>query len=360
LAHSDLLIAVGTRFSDRVTGNVNAFAPDTKVIHIDIDPAEIGKNHSVNIPIVGDARGILAGIAAELLKVEATPHSQAWLEEIAQVAAAEKTSVAKVPKELPISSLPPSSQPICPESAQPLEAITASSDLARLNTLGANRSQSERQAINRQLPDSTAPDGIQPYDLLSRLNLLLQQSGRDVIITTDVGQHQMWAAQYLDIAEPRHFISSGGLGTMGFGLPAALGAQIANPGSMVVCISGDGSIQMNSQELATAAVNSLPVKVVLLNNGSLGMVRQWQQLFCDRRYACTLLEENPDFVKLAEAYNWKGYRVTQPDELPRALEWLLTQSLPALLDVRIATEQLVLPMVVPGEALGRVIDWGDV
>ncbi len=305
LAHSDLLIAVGTRFSDRVTGNANAFAPDTKVIHIDIDPAEIGKNHAAHVPIVGDARGILAGINADLRKAEAAPRTQAWLQEIKAIAATEKSAT------------------------------------------GGNRKADDEGAI-------------QPYELLSALNILLMQTGRDVIVTTDVGQHQMWASQYLDIAEPRHFISSGGLGTMGFGLPAALGAQIANPGSLVICVSGDGSIQMNSQEMATCAVNSLPVKVVLLNNNSLGMVRQWQQLFCDRRYACTLLEDNPDFVKLAEAYSWKGYRITRSAEIGRALEWLLSQSMPALLDVRIAIEELVLPMVVPGEALGRVIDWGDV
>lgn len=334
LAHSDLLIAVGTRFSDRVTGNANAFAPDTRVIHIDIDPAEIGKNHAAHVPIVGDARGILAGIIANLHKDEAAPCTNAWLQEIAGIAAAEKDAA---------SARGRSAASAQEAGATDTAPATDKSGVAATDTASA-----------------AGAAAIQPYDLFSALNTLLMQIERDVIVTTDVGQHQMWASQYLDIAEPRHFISSGGLGTMGFGLPAALGAQIANPGSLVVCISGDGSIQMNSQEMATCAVNSLPIKVVLLNNNSLGMVRQWQQLFCDRRYACTLLEDNPDFVKLAEAYSWKGYSITKADEISRALEWLLSQSMPALLDVRIATEELVLPMVVPGEALGRVIDWGDV
>lgn len=293
LSGSDLLIAVGTRFSDRVTGKVSEFAQNARIIHIDIDPAEIGKNCEPDVPIVGDAKGILASIVGELQKSEAEPLSDDWVTQVDEW-----------------------------KRAYPLHHPTS---------------------------DSV----IFPEMLLKELNRLTD--GRDTIITTEVGQHQMWASQYIHSRKPRTFLSSGGLGTMGFGFPAALGAQVGSPDALVICIAGDGSIQMNSQEMATCAINDLPVKVIVMNNGCLGMVRQWQQLFYGQRYSCTLLDQNPDFTKLAAAYGWQSERIDTPDQMRDALVRMIDHDGPALLDVSIHQEELVLPMVAPGSAIDDMI-----
>ncbi|NTU89596.1 MAG: biosynthetic-type acetolactate synthase large subunit [Actinobacteria bacterium] len=293
LSNADLLIAVGARFSDRVTGKLSEFAKGARVIHIDIDPAEIGKNKAVDIPIVGDAKIILGAINEELHKTAVAPRTTDWLTQIDEWRA--------------------------------------------------------RYPLHHHAPSSA----IVPRYVFERLNELLE--GRKKIITTEVGQHQMWAAQYCKTNEPRTFISSGGLGTMGFGLPAAVGAQAGCPDTLVVCIAGDGSIQMNSQEMATAAINDFPVKVVLLNNGCLGMVRQWQQLFYEERYSSTLLGACPDFVKLAEAYGWHAERVAEPEDVDRALRAMIEHPGPALLDVIITDREMVFPMVAPGAAIDDMI-----
>ena len=195
--------------------------------------------------------------------------------------------------------------------------------------------------------------------------LVIAELGRQLdpatsIVTTEVGQHQMWAHQFLPREFPRTFLSSGGLGTMGFGFPAAIGAAVANPGATVVCIAGDGSFQMNSQEMATAAINGVPVKVMILDNRCLGMVHQWQKLFYDERYSSTLLDASPDFVKLAEAYGWQGERVEKPADVDAALARMLASDGPYLLDVAISRDQNVYPMVAPGRALDEVIGAIDV
>jgi acetolactate synthase-1/2/3 large subunit len=284
---ADLLIAVGARFSDRVTVDPQSFAPEAQVIHIDIDPAEIGKNRQANVPIVGDARLVLAALIKEL-----------------------QASQSQAPGRLLKPSLAPAAQPLSP-------------------------------------PMSSGQDGnISPQQLLGTLNQLLQPL--DFIVTTDVGQHQMWAAQNLDVPKPRRFLSSGGLGTMGFGLPAAIGAQLAWPKRLVLCISGDGSWQMNSQEMSTARALDLPIKALLLNNSSLGLVRQWQQLFYAGRYSQTSLPATPDFVQLAEAHGWEARRLEQPGLIRESLDWLLQSSGPAFLEAVIAPQELVQPMHLPG------------
>ncbi len=291
LQESDLIIAVGTRFANRVTGRVTGFAPHAKIIHIDIDPAEIDKNKHADIPIVGDARLVLAAINEQLAKQDAQPRTAAWIQKIDELE-----------DELPLSYADRGSV------IQPERAI--------------------------QLLDQLTCDGV------------------DTIFTTDVGQHQMWASQYLaSPRRPRTFISSGGAGTMGFGLPAAIGAQFGYPESRVICISGDGSLQMDIQEMATAYENSLPIKVLLLNNSVLGMVRQMQDLFHGKRFSQTTFTGNPDFVKLAEAFGWSGARVEDPALLEEALRgWLATEG-PALLEVVISPEENVYPMVPSGATL---------
>ncbi|MEF9841244.1 MAG: biosynthetic-type acetolactate synthase large subunit [Raoultibacter sp.] len=293
---SDVLIAVGARFSDRVTGKLTDFAPGARVIHIDIDPAEIGKNRSTNVPIVGDAKGILAGIVAELKKLGAPVLSGSWMSQI---------DIWRSAHPFYHPGLPAQGDLIAPEAA---------------------------------------------LDLLSDLLDPLSS-----IVVTDVGQHQMWAAQHIDRELPRTFLSSGGAGTMGFGLPAAIGAAYGCPDKQIVCISGDGSLQMNIQEMATAAAGKVGVKVVLMDNACLGMVHQWQQLFYDKRYSATLFTGNPDFVKLAQAYGWDAERVARPADLPAAFARLLKVSGPALLDVRIGSDENVFPMVAPGNSIEDII-----
>ena len=289
LQNSDLIFAVGTRFADRVTGRLSAFAPDAKVIHVDIDPAEIGKNRNADIPVVGDAKLVLAAINEQLHKDQAQPVDAEW--------------VAKI------------------------DAIRCESPFYY----------------------EKRDDAIQPEYALELLDKLTK--GKDTIFTTEVGQHQMWAAQYLHCTRPRTFLSSGGAGTMGFGFPAAIGAQEGCPDSLVVCVAGDGSLQMNIQEMATAYEAGAPVKVLLLNNSTLGMVHQWQDLFYSKRYSQTVFTGNPDFVKLAQAYHWYGDSVSDPAQLEGAMEKWLSQEGPALLEVIIPDDENVFPMVPAGGTL---------
>jgi len=290
VTNCDLLIAVGARFDDRITGKVDEFATKATIIHVDIDPTSIGKNVRVDIPVVGDARKILS----ELLKLVEHRERAEWHEAIRGWKA-----------EFPLTFKP------------------------RDNVV-------KPQAVVREIYNVT---------------------GGDAVICTDVGQNQMWAAQYFTYTKPRTFLSSGGLGTMGFGLPAAIGAQFGRPGETVFVISGDGSIQMNIQEMTTAVYNKLPVKIALLNNGYLGMVRQWQELFFDRRYSHThLAPGNPDFVKLAEAYGGTGIRVDSGDQVRPALERAMeVDDGPVLIDFRVDPEENVFPMVPAGQAIDRML-----
>lgn len=297
----DLLIAVGARFSDRVTGKLSEFAPHAKVIHIDIDPAEIGKVRDPQVPIVGDAQGVVAAINARLDKVEAQPRSAEWVE-----------TVFEWRERWPF--------------------------------------------YTEDFVDY--PDRIAPEQVLEQLSNKLDP--HESVVTTEVGQHQMWAHQHVHREESRTFISSGGLGTMGFGFPAAIGAKIGRPDAQVVCVAGDGSIQMNIQEMATALGNGVAVKVLVIDNNALGMVHQWQRLFYHERYSCTEFTANPDFVKLAEAYGWQAERIAHPDQISDALDRMLAADGPYLLDVIIPTAQTVYPMVAPGAAIDDIIGAIDV
>ncbi|MDA8096533.1 MAG: biosynthetic-type acetolactate synthase large subunit [Desulforudis sp.] len=282
---SDLLIAVGVRFDDRVTGKVESFAPDAKVIHIDIDPAEMGKNVRVDIPIAGDVKTVLGQIL-DVLEARPDPH---WDEKV--------------------------------------------------------------QAWKREYPLDFRKEGMKPQAIIREICDMTEGKSR---ITTEVGQNQMWTAQYYTFTQPRSFITSGGLGTMGYGFPAAIGVQIGCPDELVFDIAGDGSIQMNIQELATAVNYELPVNVAILNNSFLGMVRQWQELFYERRYSHTELK-NPEFVKVAEAYGAEGIKITQNAEIRPALEQAIASSKPVFLDFVIDREENVMPMVPPGEAINKML-----
>lgn len=297
----DLLIAVGARFSDRVTGKVSEFAPHAKVIHIDIDPAEIGKIINPVVPIVGDAKGVLAAINERLAKADAQPIDRAWVDDVF----------------------------------------------------------SWRERWPFYTSDfSDYPNAIAPEVVLHKLSQKLDPEAS--IVTTEVGQHQMWAHQNIHREHARTFISSGGLGTMGFGFPAAIGAKIGCPESEVVCVAGDGSFQMNSQEMATAKINDVPVKVLIIDNRALGMVHQWQSLFYNKRYSFTELADNPDFVKLADAYGWRARRVEKPEDVDAALGEMLASKEPFLLDVMIPRDQTVYPMVAPGAPIDDIIGALDV
>lgn len=297
----DLLIAVGARFSDRVTGKVSEFAPHAKIIHIDIDPAEIGKIINPVVPIVGDAKGVLAAINERLAKADAQPIDRTWVDDVF----------------------------------------------------------SWRERWPFYTSDfSDYPNAIAPEVVLHKLSQKLDPEAS--IVTTEVGQHQMWAHQNIHREHARTFISSGGLGTMGFGFPAAIGAKIGCPESEVVCVAGDGSFQMNSQEMATAKINDVPVKVLIIDNRALGMVHQWQSLFYNKRYSFTELADNPDFVKLADAYGWRARRVEKPEDVDAALDEMLASKEPYLLDVMIPRDQTVYPMVAPGAPIDDIIGALDV
>jgi acetolactate synthase-1/2/3 large subunit len=284
---ADLIVAIGARFDDRVTGKLSEFAPRAKFIHIDIDPAEISKNVPAHIPIVGDAKNVLGRLVAEYRALEADPaRLSEWCERI--------------------------------------EGWKAQHPLRY---------------------DDSADSEIKPQYLIEAL---YQATGGECVLSTDVGQHQMWAAQYFHFPEPRRWINSGGLGTMGFGLPAAIGAAIAQPDRPSVLITGDGSIQMNIQELGTARQFDVPVKIVIMNNGYLGMVRQWQELFWDGRYSQVDMGQWPDFVKLAEAYGCTGVRLTEKATLVDDLKAALAVEGPVVVDVRVTREESVYPMIAPG------------
>jgi len=283
----DLLIAVGARFDDRVTGKVETFAPEAKIIQVDIDPAEIGKNIPVAIPIVGDLKQVLT----ELLPLVSEGRRDKWLKQVDEW-----------------------------KERYPL-------------TYENNNSHIPPQAVVKALSEIT---------------------GGDAVICTEVGQHQMWAAQFYKFSKTRSFLTSGGLGTMGYGLPAAIGAQIGMGDRMVINIAGDGSLQMNIQELATIVAYKLPVKIILLNNGYLGMVRQWQEHFYEKRYSGTVLQ-NPDFIKLAESFGIKGFILKDQEKIYSLLEEALATDGPVLVDCRINPEENVLPMVPPNGALNRMM-----
>ena len=288
---ADLVIAVGIRFSDRTTGRLDSFLPHSKLIHIDIDPAEIGKNVDVDLPIVGDAKNILSSINKNLKDHTVSEDVKKWVQE-----------VKKAKKEL--------------------------------------------------LPRVTYGDvPLKPQSVIKEISEVLTQ---DSILTTDVGQNQMWAAHFYDTQKPRKFISSGGLGTMGFGFPAAIGAKVACPEDVVVSINGDGGFLMVCQELATVKDYDIPVIAVVLENRTLGMVYQWQSLLYNKRHSETKFKDSPDFVKLAESFGINGLRITKPDETKQALKKAIKDNEPILLDIVIDSEES-LPMLPPGAGINEMI-----
>ncbi len=292
----DCLIAIGARFDDRVTGKIDEFAPNAKIIHVDIDPTSIQKNVLVDVPVVADCKAALRNLNAmteHLNGRKLSAERGEWLNQIEQW-----------------------------KQTGPLAYC--------------------------QEPD--AP--IKPQYVV---DLIHKVTNGDAIISTEVGQNQMWAAQYYHFKAPNSFVTSGGLGCMGFGFPAAIGAQLAQPDRVVIDIAGDGSIQMNIQELATAVQYNIPVKIAILNNGYLGMVRQWQELFKDRRYASTDIGGLPDFVKVAEAYGAVGLRATRPDEVEPVIREALAVNKPVIMDFVVAREENVYPMVPAGEPLTNML-----
>ncbi|WP_349409250.1 acetolactate synthase large subunit [Pseudalkalibacillus sp. SCS-8] len=289
LYESDLLISIGARFDDRLTGNLKNFAPHATVAHIDIDPAEIGKNVETHIPIVADAKEALHKLIDE-----------------------------------------PGESSMCDEWLMHL-----------------HRYKEEFPYWSNEVGGS-----ISPQKLIAEIHKL---TDGDAIVTTDVGQHQMWAAQYYTFKNPHSWVTSGGLGTMGFGFPASIGAQLAKPDKRVVSIVGDGGFQMTSEELILLKEMELPIKIVIVNNGSLGMVRQWQESFYEKRYSQSVFMTQPDFVKLAESYGVKGYKVSTMEEARFLLSQVLNDEEPALIDCRVCAEENVYPMVVPGTGLHEMI-----
>ncbi|HET6420891.1 MAG TPA: biosynthetic-type acetolactate synthase large subunit [Geobacteraceae bacterium] len=293
----DLLVAVGARFDDRVTGKVAAFAPQAKIIHIDVDPTSIRKNVRVDLPIVGDVSDVLSKLtdvlgdfpeAVDNFRNNVKP----WLGEI------------------------------------------------------------EAWKAKHPLTYKHAASVIKPQMVIQKLKEL---SKDDAIIATDVGQHQMWTAQFFRFTRPRTLLTSGGLGTMGFGLPAAMGAQVAFPNRQVIAICGDGGFQMNLQEMATLVQNKLPVKICVMNNNFLGMVRQWQELFFDKRYSNTVMDLPIDFVMLAEAFGAKGFQATKPEEVEDVIKKGFKTSGPVIMEFKIAREEKVLPMVPAGASLSEMV-----
>jgi acetolactate synthase I/II/III large subunit len=292
--NSDLIVAIGARFDDRVTGKVEGFAPEAKIIHIDVDPTSIRKNVRVDIPVVGDVKHVMVELNKELRTVK-----------------------------------------------EPWDAIRKSWH----KQIGAWR---EERPMSYEQSDEV----IKPQFVVEKL---YEITGGDAIIVTDVGQHQMWAAQFYKYDTPRNWLSSGGLGTMGYGFPAAIGAKVARPDMNVFSISGDGSIQMNIQELATSVENNIPVKVVILNNRYLGMVRQWQELFYQERYSSVDLGSTPDFVKLAEAYGAIGLRAVKPSEVVPVLKEAMKAKRTVFMDFVTARYEKVFPMVPAGASINEMI-----
>ncbi len=289
IQESDLIIAVGVRFDDRVTGKISAFAPNARIIHIDIDPAEIGKNVRVDVPIVGDAKNILKSLL-KFVKQE-QPKTDAWTKKIA--------------------------------------------------------------AWKKEYPLTYKKDNfLRPQFVVEQISEVCP----DAIIVTEVGQNQMWAAQFFNYKNPRTFISSGGLGTMGYGFPAAMGVKVGRPGSTVIDIAGDGSFQMNSQELATVVQEDIPVIVAVLNNGFLGMVRQWQELFFNRRFSSTCVQDSVDFVKLAEAYGALGLRAKKKSDVNDVIKEAVKSERPTVIDFVVEREENVSPMVPAGAAINEILD----
>jgi acetolactate synthase-1/2/3 large subunit len=295
VSNSDCLLAVGARFDDRVTGKLSGFATKAKIIHIDVDPTSISKNVPVDIPIVGDCKNAL--------------------EKLIQLA-----------------------------ESEPVEGL----EQMRAPWLDQIRQWRETYPLNYKQES----DIIKPQFVVEKI---YEVCNGEAIITTEVGQNQMWAAQFFHFDRPRTFLSSGGLGTMGYGLPAAIGAQVAFPDKLVIDIAGDGSIQMNIQEMITAVCNDLPVKVAILNNRFLGMVRQWQELFYDKVYCATCLDAAPDFVKLAEAYGAVGLRATRPEEVEPVLREAFAIKKPVLMDFVVAAEEGVYPMVPAGKDISEML-----
>jgi len=294
----DLLIALGTRFDDRVTGQLQSFARHARVIHVDIDPAEVGKNRVPDIPIVGDVKrvlqklnGVLKELAPEMKPKKEASRAKWW------------TQIREWKAEHPY-----------------------------------DRSRDEQE--------------IKPQHLMDEIDRL---SGGQAIVTSDVGQHQMWAAQLIRFNEPRLWVNSGGLGAMGFGLPAALGAQMARPDKLVFAICGDGGFQMSIPELATIASHALPIKIIVMNNGYLGMVRQWQTLFYNNRLSAVELDCFPDAEKLAGAYGFKGRTIDKPWQLAQALEEAVKEPGPYLLNVKVTRDENVYPMVPAGGAINEMV-----
>ncbi|HEV2202780.1 MAG TPA: biosynthetic-type acetolactate synthase large subunit [Bryobacteraceae bacterium] len=298
MTETDLLIALGTRFDDRVTGRLAAFAPHAKVIHVDIDPAEVGKNRVPDVPIVGDVKKVLARILEELAAIAGEMKSRneaaraGWWQQVKEW-----------------------------QKEHPLEA-------------------------------SMSTDEIKPQHLMAEIDRL---SGGEAIVTSDVGQHQMWAAQLIGFNHPRLWLNSGGLGAMGFGLPSAIGAQFARPDKLVFAICGDGGFQMSIPELATVANHALPIKIIVMNNGYLGMIRQWQELFYNNRLSQAKLDTFPNPEKLAGAYGFKGRTVESPRELRSALEDAVREPGPYLLNVKVSPFENVYPMVPAGGAVNEMV-----
>lgn len=290
ICECDLLINIGARFDDRLTGNLAHFAPNAKVIHIDIDPAEIGKNVPTDIPIVADAKEALQALSNQSFE---SPDTKAWLQRLT-------TNRAEYPLHY--------------------------------------KADKERGILPQQA-----------VELIHRL------TGGDAVVTTDVGQHQMWTAQYYRFNHPHNWVTSGGLGTMGFGFPAAIGAQLARPNETVVAVVGDAGFQMTLQELSLLQELRLPVKVVILNNQSLGMVRQWQETFYEERYSQSLIHVQPDFVKLAHAYDIEGYKVETMEQAEKVFAEAFASTGPVLIDCRVVQMENVYPMVAPGKGLNEMI-----
>jgi acetolactate synthase I/II/III large subunit len=286
---ADLIVAIGARFDDRVTGKLSEFAPRAKFIHIDVDPAEISKNVPAHIPIVGDAKNIIPKLTAEYRALDSDPtRLEGWWQRI--------------------------------------------------------KGWQEKHPLGYE---DTSDGEIKPQYMVQAM---FEATKGNAIVSSDVGQHQMWAAQWYGFTRPRQWINSGGLGTMGFGLPSAMGAKVACPDDDVVCLAGDGSLIMNIQELATCVDENIPVKIFLMNNGYLGMVRQWQELFWDRRYSSVKMGSSPDWVKLAEAFGARGMKIEDKKELVGGFKEALAMDGPVLVDVRVTAEENCYPMIPAGQA----------